>query len=375
MLINLSHNDLKKICVFSTLLYNNHENFQSYVLKLLSDYFGFNYCAFVSSDHSLNLNNISSYNLNTEFIVEYKNSFREKDFFIPYLFNSNSNSLFPNYSINNIIPKSVISISDIIPYKEYERTDYYRFLNKEDLYYEIVLNFFYDDGKYSICIFKKKEDGDFTTKERLLLNYLYNIIHSNFTKFLLEKKLKTEKNILKNTIENLPFGLIIFDNNFKAINFNNLAVDYCSNITDEIQLDYIIDKFANMVFFNHSYKKTYNYNSTINKKIKNYSIDIIPKISFNFTEMIEKHYIIYIKEGNENNKKNSQNISELYYTYNLTKRELEISKLLCDGLNNDEISKELFISIYTVKTHIENIYKKIGVNSRTAAILKLTKVS
>ncbi|WP_327070044.1 response regulator transcription factor [Kitasatospora sp. NBC_01250] len=52
----------------------------------------------------------------------------------------------------------------------------------------------------------------------------------------------------------------------------------------------------------------------------------------------------------------------------LSPRESEILQLLASGLANRQISKRLFISEATVKTHLVHIYEKLGVDSRTAAI-------
>ena len=52
----------------------------------------------------------------------------------------------------------------------------------------------------------------------------------------------------------------------------------------------------------------------------------------------------------------------------LTKRELEILRLLTEGLEQDEIAQKLFISSRTVGSHIEHILAKLGVNSRTQAV-------
>ncbi|MEZ0093111.1 response regulator [Streptacidiphilus sp. EB129] len=52
----------------------------------------------------------------------------------------------------------------------------------------------------------------------------------------------------------------------------------------------------------------------------------------------------------------------------LSPRESEILELLAEGLANRQISKRLFISEATVKTHLVHIYDKLGVDSRTAAI-------
>ncbi|WP_328301563.1 MULTISPECIES: response regulator transcription factor [unclassified Streptomyces] len=52
----------------------------------------------------------------------------------------------------------------------------------------------------------------------------------------------------------------------------------------------------------------------------------------------------------------------------LTKRELEVLQLVADGLSNQQISKQLFLSQATVKSHLVHIYAKLGVDSRTSAV-------
>jgi LuxR family maltose regulon positive regulatory protein len=54
----------------------------------------------------------------------------------------------------------------------------------------------------------------------------------------------------------------------------------------------------------------------------------------------------------------------------LSERELEVLRLVADGLSNQEISARLVVSHNTVKSHIKNIYGKLGVNSRTQAIAR-----
>lgn len=51
----------------------------------------------------------------------------------------------------------------------------------------------------------------------------------------------------------------------------------------------------------------------------------------------------------------------------LTKRELEVLKLLSFGMYNKEIAENLGISERTIKNHVSNIFKKIGVADRTQA--------
>ena len=56
--------------------------------------------------------------------------------------------------------------------------------------------------------------------------------------------------------------------------------------------------------------------------------------------------------------------------YGLSNREIEILEVIASGLSNFEISNKLFISEKTVKAHINHIFKKLGVKSRTQALKK-----
>ena len=55
----------------------------------------------------------------------------------------------------------------------------------------------------------------------------------------------------------------------------------------------------------------------------------------------------------------------------LTRREREILALVGEGKSNAEIAAELWIALGTVRTHLEHIYAKLGVRSRTAALARV----
>lgn len=54
----------------------------------------------------------------------------------------------------------------------------------------------------------------------------------------------------------------------------------------------------------------------------------------------------------------------------LSAREVEVLKLVASGLASKQIADQLFISLHTVKAHLQRIYKKLGVVRRTQAIAK-----
>nr|SFZ88240.1 Two component transcriptional regulator VraR [Loigolactobacillus rennini] len=57
----------------------------------------------------------------------------------------------------------------------------------------------------------------------------------------------------------------------------------------------------------------------------------------------------------------------------LTKREIEVLKLIAQGKSNQEIADELYITLKTVKTHVSNILSKLQVEDRTQAAIYALK--
>ena len=58
----------------------------------------------------------------------------------------------------------------------------------------------------------------------------------------------------------------------------------------------------------------------------------------------------------------------------LTRREIEIFPLLAEGLSNKEIAARLYIAPVTVKTHLQNIYKKLNTKNRIEALKKYREI-
>ena len=62
------------------------------------------------------------------------------------------------------------------------------------------------------------------------------------------------------------------------------------------------------------------------------------------------------------------------FDISISAREKEVLALLCDGLGNKEIASRLYISVHTVKFHIQALMKKLGTQNRTQTAVAASRM-
>ncbi len=67
---------------------------------------------------------------------------------------------------------------------------------------------------------------------------------------------------------------------------------------------------------------------------------------------------------------NEQALTEI----GMSKRELEVLQLMSQGHSNQEIAKQLFVSLNTIKTHASRVFEKMDVQRRTQAVEKAKRL-
>ncbi len=60
--------------------------------------------------------------------------------------------------------------------------------------------------------------------------------------------------------------------------------------------------------------------------------------------------------------------------WHLTPREVEVARLVCDGFDNVKIGRKLRIEYNTVRVHLGNTFRKVGVKSKAGLILEIVKI-
>jgi len=118
------------------------------------------------------------------------------------------------------------------------------------------------------------------------------------------------------------------------------------------------------------------------KPVKDLLLDIETKLK----ERRLLQFIVKLRSAFDNPKLNFQENNTFIDKYKprittqslpepLSERELEVLKLLRTDLNGPEIARECTVSLTTIRTHTQNIYTKLGVNNRRAAIRRAEELN
>lgn len=91
-------------------------------------------------------------------------------------------------------------------------------------------------------------------------------------------------------------------------------------------------------------------------------------------DMLKDHmaYRLYQERTHQMTAQEKMTMTEAVKKYNLTKREQTILGLLLQGMENAQICDQLSITVNTLKKHILNIYRKLGIRNRVQ-MFKLVK--
>lgn len=178
-----------------------------------------------------------------------------------------------------------------------------------------------------------------------------------------EEAMKNVDEILKYSRKNEIKLKIVEASLFKIYMLLNL-----STISTENKRQ-IINLFKEAVFysFENRIKLPFHFErETVEKVLKQYGNEIQENLTAEEKEYIEeiKNAINVIYHFSDKSNQASESETKNILTY----REIEVLQQLATGISNKEIGEKLCISLATVKSHIINIYTKLQVNSRVAAV-------
>jgi len=172
---------------------------------------------------------------------------------------------------------------------------------------------------------------------------------------------------------NLALGRAVGNNCIKEYNLR-----YCNDIDNMKQAMVITDKDSNINYINRAAQDTIiryfsfdNPNTEFSNQLKKLSNGnretVINNLKLRrciFPGLKDQQNLVFIDE-NPIHAMNSS-VQETFST-----REMDVLHLIEKGMQNKEIAEKLFISVNTIKYHLNNMYGKMGVTSRTELICKI----
>lgn len=279
--------------------------------------------------------------------------------------------------------KRVLFTDDVMPFEEYERTPYGVHMVGEALYYQAVLFFYSGDWVIgSVGLFRSKEEGRFLEEERGLLDYLARLVEANYQNYL--------RHIGEARFHD-NFDLFFQDSKLGAVLLSrDMTVMQCNQAAREISQVFLEQYRHNQGSFLRSHyqgdPQFREVQTMINEVGERLSAQggssqtiasLAGDITFYHTSflsstasgLIQTWHVMLVTCQTREIAKHTE------HPYNsLTQQERRIVYYLASGMKNEQIAEELHISIYTVRTHIANIYKKFEVNNKVDLLMHLQPV-
>jgi DNA-binding CsgD family transcriptional regulator len=281
----------------------------------------------------------------------------------------------------------IVSLEDLVSYPSFLNTEYYNdFLRPQKIHYKTVI--YLKSGTEFlgvICLFRPKGFGNFSEKDIRMMRILTPYVCQALKNIEVFRKIQLENCIFKMADQESFSGLIILNDFMRPVYMNKWAKDFCEDLSEipiedrePIEGEDGYPSIPSLIMEDCNYFR---------EQMKHNSFDIIPLPISRILKLSEcrKYSLcseIIIKEINtatrafymvkidELTRQVALNIGALEGDFGLTKREIEVLVNIFNGLKNAEIADELFISEITVKKHLQHIFDKIGVSSRTALIRK-----
>ncbi len=284
---------------------------------------------------------------------------------------------------------TVCKVDDILPYRQWINLPIYtEFYRPQNIHHKLSI-YLRSNGKVLglIGLFRPKEHQDFSRREvskaRILAPHLATALENIF----LFSEMDEPKNLLGEWGDRLPlFGFMILDDKLQPIYSNSEAKEFClafyqkqkhQAIDREVEASPVPSEILqDCQELKALFQKGHQIASLRRQRMmdtgQNKKFQVISSlVESSSQEGSSVRFVIYLLDFSEICKGREEALRE---KYQLTKREIDIVRWVSQGLTNDEIGEKLYISRFTVETHLKNIFDKTKVKHRTGLASLLQSV-
>jgi DNA-binding CsgD family transcriptional regulator len=361
----VSVSDYERVLKFSFFINKGYENFIDSVQFALSEYFNFTLSVYTTFNKDHNdrtfVESIKSTTAQPEDLLKYRDSYYRSDLFvkrIPYLVHENAR-------------KNTFTITDVASYEEFYSTEYGKHLMNVNNPYQAVVcaTSAIHLPSHAINIFKTKEQGEFTEYELELLSLIGSVYNETLPLYKQYHANKKYISFLDVETKERGLGLAVLDERGSIVYCNHLFICCSSEIFDTESTVALVSA-VNTAFYEQTGSAANKITSPAAIKIGKYDFQFNV---YRITGIEGNMRFLFITVNGKNPAPKPDQKLRFVDEYNMTMQETEVATLMLQGLDNAKIAENLCINVTTVKFHMKNIFKKLGVNNRSAVISKLIK--
>lgn len=351
------------------------ENFPKKTLALLDKHFGFRRSIFFPHDggmagvrRSAALSSYITYGIGYGPMYDYRERIYREDIF--------HYARLPAHMRG----RRVVFTDDIMPFPEFEKTPFGQHMMAVDMYYQACL-FLYEGDRLvaSIALLRSVDELRFDEDDRALLSYIAQLIELQYRSFLSQSGEARLMEGFQTFFQELKMGGVLLNQEMSVVMANGAAREIGRIYSEKF-------RGGQSSFLRSNYRpgeqlrEVQTMVNEISERLTRESGACLEIAVMDGEISVYHETLLYMSAAGAMQTwhlltltcKTRQLPRDLEHPYNsLTQQEKKIAYHLSVGKKNEQVAQELHISIYTVRTHIANIYKKFEVSNKVDLLMSL----
>jgi DNA-binding CsgD family transcriptional regulator len=263
-----------------------------------------------------------------------------------------------------LLSKRLLSVADVMSVDSYEKSSYFRDIVSQANAYDAVVMPISGDSRISggLAVFKPQAEGLFTSSEKRVLSSLHGPLSALFEGFLELQKARNEIAVDASLLDRLGTGVVVVGSGGEVQRANAAALRLCERLypgAPGLAVARLVESLAcrKIIGVDRAEAISHYGGSPID-------VRVLPLSYITPAQKLAFRSVVYLDERGLD----LDRLGPFGERYSLSKRELEIVAYVIEGADNEVIAEKLFLSSNTVRTHLQNIYRKLSINSRISII-------
>jgi DNA-binding CsgD family transcriptional regulator len=332
----------------------NGREFGKHLIANLKELFGFGNTAFILLDNeTFEISYPIFGNIPRSAIERYRDCYRDEGIFLRAIMEE-----------RKLLTRKFITALDVMSADSYDRSVYYRDIVSPAKAHDSVVLPLGSGRRISggLAIFKPIQDGPFTELDKKIFSLLNEPLGALLDSHLESLTLRAETTIDESIFASLRTGVIVVDQHNQIVRKNAVAEHLCERIYPGDPSS-AVAKLLSALWERRNLGKE-KADAIPDFEGSKVSVKVVPMSYITPLQTIAFRYAVYVEDRTDDDER----FQKFADTYALSRRELQIVSRVVAGEDNTVIADKLYLSDNTVRTHLQNIYRKLSINSRISII-------